>query len=171
MKIVVYGTPAPQGSKKFLGTFQGRDGRTHARMGESSKKVPVWREAVKTAALTVRNGAPALDGPLLGSIIFTVARPKKPRFQHPATMPDLSKLLRCTEDALTDAGAIADDARIVRYRDLAKVFVGDPEALDAPGCVIVIEQMTLVLPASNTKRKQPAKSQPQLFPISTPEPF
>ena len=53
--------------------------------------------------------------------------------------PDLSKLARSTEDALSDAGLIADDARIVEYERLAKVFPGeDPDALEAPGVLIVV---------------------------------
>jgi hypothetical protein len=55
-------------------------------------------------------------------------------------MPDLSKLARATEDALVDAGLLRDDARIVEYLRLAKVFPNeDPEALDAPGVRIAIE--------------------------------
>ena len=53
--------------------------------------------------------------------------------------PDLSKLLRSTEDALTDAGLWADDARVVEYERLAKVYPGeDPEALPVPGVRIEI---------------------------------
>ena len=168
MRIVVYGRPAPQGSKKPMGGYTSKiTGKWTPRMVEQSAYVAPWREAVKDAALRVRAASgsllPALDGPLLGSIVFTIERPKKPRFPHPATAPDLSKLLRSTEDALKDAGAISDDSRIVRYRDLAKVFVGDPEALDAPGCVIEIEAMELT-PAVKSRAKA-AIAQPQLFPL------
>ena len=45
---------------------------------------------------------------------------------RPASAPDLSKLLRSTEDALTQAGAWKDDARVVEYKALTKHFVGDP---------------------------------------------
>jgi crossover junction endodeoxyribonuclease RusA len=43
------------------------------------------------------------------------SRPKRTRSAGQAwhtTRPDLSKLIRSTEDALTDAGLIHDDARI-----------------------------------------------------------
>lgn len=141
-RIVVYGSPAPQGSKSFKGTFVGKDGRTHGILAESSKKVKPWREDVKAAALLVRNGRPPLDGPLKVRMVFTLPKPAsspKTRRTYPMRMPDLSKLARSTEDALTDAGIFVDDARIVEYSRLAKVFAGeDPDALEACGAVIEI---------------------------------
>lgn len=137
IKIVVYGSPAPQGSKKFVGMAGGR-----GVMIESSKRVKPWREDVKAAALLVRNGQPPLDGPLSVRMIFTVPKPAsapKRRRLLPMRKPDVSKLARSTEDALTDAGIFVDDARIVEYSRLAKVFPGeDPEALEACGAVIEI---------------------------------
>jgi crossover junction endodeoxyribonuclease RusA len=45
---------------------------------------------------------------------FYFRRPKKHKFsKHPATYPDLSKIIRSTEDALTDAGVWQDDALVV----------------------------------------------------------
>lgn len=142
MRIVVFGAPAPQGSKKFVGVAK-NTGR--GIMVESSKKVKPWRQDVKAAAISVRNGEAPLDGPLSARMVFTLPKPKsapKTRRTWPDRKPDVSKLARSTEDALTDAGFIADDARIVEYKRLAKVFPGeDAEALEAPGAVIVIERM------------------------------
>jgi Holliday junction resolvase RusA-like endonuclease len=46
------------------------------------------------------------------------------------------------EDALTAAGVWVDDARVVEYTRLAKVFCNeDPEALDRPGVVIHIGEL------------------------------
>jgi Holliday junction resolvase RusA-like endonuclease len=136
MKIVVYGQPAPQGSKRFVGLRGGK-----GVMIESSKAVKPWREAVKHAALDVRADAP-IDEAVVVRMVFTVAKPKsapKKRITYPGTKPDLSKLVRATEDALTDAGVWKDDARVVEYERVAKVYPGeDPEALDTPGAVIVI---------------------------------
>jgi Holliday junction resolvase RusA-like endonuclease len=130
--IVVHGVPAPQGSKRHVG-----DGV----MIESSKKVKPWRQDVKDAALTAAAALPnwaPLDGPLTASIVFTVreqptSRPtwwaaglpwSKSLRWRPASTPDLSKLLRSTEDALT--GVIwRDDARVVEYSRLAKYYAGD----------------------------------------------
>jgi Holliday junction resolvase RusA-like endonuclease len=134
--LVVYGRAAPQGSKKFVG--KSTAGR--AIMVESSTHVAPWRELVHAAAVTARGGRPPLDGPLLVRMVFTMARPKSAKAgARPATTPDLSKLARSTEDALTNAGVWTDDARVVEYERLAKVYPGsDPEALEAPGVRIVV---------------------------------
>jgi crossover junction endodeoxyribonuclease RusA len=116
-------------------------------MIESSKNVEPWREAVKYAALmTLPTGWVRLDGPLQAQMVFTLHKPvsaPKRRRTWPDRYPDLSKLIRSTEDALTDAGAWADDARVVRYVDTGKVFPGeDPDALPVPGAVIRVWQVT-----------------------------
>ncbi len=139
--ITAYGQPAPQGSKRHVG---------NGVMIESSKHVKPWREAVKTAALDARLiedwpakiFIPTIDGPVSVRMVFTVRKPAsapKRRRTWPDRMPDLSKLIRSTEDALTDAGIWRDDARVVAYSRAAKVFPGeDPEALDSPGVRITI---------------------------------
>jgi Holliday junction resolvase RusA-like endonuclease len=137
--IQVVGLPAPQGSKRAVGT----DRKGRAILVESCTRVKGWRKQVYLSALLTNRGArPKHDGPLIASIVFTMPRPKKPpqlNRHSPCTKPDLSKLLRSTEDALTDAGMIADDARIVEFTRLAKVYAGsDPEALETPGAVIRI---------------------------------
>ena len=48
IEIVVYGQPAPQGSKRLVGKV----------MLESSKKVQPWRQDVKQAVLSQYNGLP-----------------------------------------------------------------------------------------------------------------
>lgn len=142
MVIVVYGMPGPQGSKSFKGISK-ETGR--GVMVESSAKVRPWRQDVKGVAERVRADAPPMDGPLVGRMVFTMPKPKSaPKRQRPSTKPDVSKLIRSTEDALTDAGVIADDARIVEYTRVAKVFPNeDPEALDAPGARIEIYPLEL----------------------------
>lgn len=105
LQFTVHGIPAPQGSKRHIG-----DGV----MIESSAKVKPWREAVKWAA---REAMPAgwakLDGPLVLSVVFYLPRPKAAKSAVMChKMPDLSKLIRSTEDAITDAGVWADDARV-----------------------------------------------------------
>lgn len=143
MRIVVYGTPAPQGSKKFVGLSKSG----HGVMIESSKKVKPWRQDVKAAALEARAGAAPLDGPLIVRMVFTLPKPAsapKRRRIWPMRKPDVSKLARSTEDALTEAGIWSDDARVVEYERLAKVFPGeDSEALDSCGCVIEIRRADL----------------------------
>lgn len=147
--IVVRGTPAPQGSKKYMGiTKAGR-----AILTESSKKVKPWRMDVKAAAEAwieqqARSGKPhdPIDGPVIVSMVFTLKKPAsapKTRRTYPMRTPDLSKLIRSTEDALTDAGIWTDDARVILYSGAAKVFPFEhEEALDSPGCVIRISDIT-----------------------------
>lgn len=148
----VYGAPAPQGSKKFVGIAKST-GR--GILVESSKKVKPWRQDVKAAAiahiadhwaLNPIGVGPVfpLDGALSVRMIFTLPKPAsapKRKRLYAMRKPDLSKLARSTEDALTDSGLIADDARICEYQRLAKVFPHeDPEALSSPGCVIEIRR-------------------------------
>jgi Holliday junction resolvase RusA-like endonuclease len=130
--ITVIGMPGPQGSKSFRGFTK----RGHAYMPESSAKVKPWREAVVWAA---RDSGLKVDGAVMLTIVFTLPKPKsapKRRRTYPDRKPDLSKLVRSTEDALKDAGVIEDDARIVHLA-ASKVFPNEhPDALDVPGAVI-----------------------------------
>ncbi|MDT0381384.1 RusA family crossover junction endodeoxyribonuclease [Streptomyces sp. DSM 42041] len=148
LTVVVRGhRPAPQGSKRHVG---------RGRMVEQSKRVAPWRAAVKVAAeratrtahVMQYGGAPAgqvapLDGPLSVEVVFTVRKPAsapKRRITWPTTRDsgDLDKLLRSTFDALTDAGAIADDSRVVEVT-ARKVHPGEGlDALAEPGAVIRI---------------------------------
>ena len=147
VKIVVYGEPAPQGSKKFVGFTKPKPGeaRGHAIMKESSDKVAPWREDVNRAGRAVMDGRAPIDGPIIARMVFTVRKPAsapKTRRTYPCVKPDLSKLLRSTEDALKTAGVIADDSRIVEYSRAAKVFpLEDPEALEALGVRIEIRRL------------------------------
>lgn len=139
LEIIVYGIPAPQGSKRFVG--HAKNGR--GLMVESSAAVKPWREAVKFAAVD-KPQAHALFGmklPLECEMIFTLPKPKsapKKRRTWPATRPDLSKLIRSTEDALTDAGVWDDDARVISVRARKCYPKEGTDALDRPGAVIRI---------------------------------
>lgn len=139
LRLVVYGTPGPQGSKSFKGMSKAG----HAIMVESSSKVKTWRDDVKAVALEIRrtDSAEPLTGPLSVRMTFTLRKPlsapKRTR-TWPAKYPDLSKLVRATEDALTAAGIWRDDAQVVELVT-AKRYPGEGVgALDAPGAVIEI---------------------------------
>lgn len=149
--LTVYGRPAPQGSKRHVGKGV---------MVESSPHVKPWREAVRSSAVDElehwraarlrdidlgRDRATPLGGwPVAVRMIFTLAVPASAKpGSRPAVMPDVSKLVRSTEDALVDAGVLADDKLIVEYDRVAKVYPNwDPEALDRPGAVIKIRRLT-----------------------------
>ncbi len=141
MIIIVHGDPAPQGSKKFVGMAGGR-----GLMVESSKRVKPWRQDVVAAAKEAMTGLAMFDGALVVKMVFTLPKPTsapKRRRTWPNKKPDVSKLARSTEDALVTAGALQDDARIVEYSRLAKVFPGeDPDALASPGVLIEIHHLT-----------------------------
>jgi Holliday junction resolvase RusA-like endonuclease len=126
--IVVAGAPAPQGSKKAI--INRHTGKVA--LIESSKAVKPWREAVRSEAAAVMRtlALEPLDGPVWAEMAFYFRRPRSHyrtgRYSHllrpdapiaPITPPDLSKLRRATEDALTDAGVWADDARVVGICD------------------------------------------------------
>ncbi len=136
VEIRVIGLPAPQGSKRLIGHTKAGRGI----LVESSAKVKPWREAVKYAAWDATRER--LAGPVDVEMIFTLPKPRsapKTRRTWPDRKPDLSKLVRSTEDALTDAGVWEDDARVVRCV-AAKVFPREhPDALVVPGAVIRIK--------------------------------
>lgn len=144
LEFTVHHRPAPQGSKRHVGG---------GRLLEQSKRVGPWRLAVHTAARAALlvgpksvwpgdlEHRPPLDGPLSIEVVFTVRKPAsapKRRISWPTTRDsgDIDKLLRSTFDALTTAGAIADDSRIVEV-SARKVFPGEGlDALETPGAVI-----------------------------------
>lgn len=131
-RIVVAGTPAPQGSKS---AYQ------HPRTGkivlvESSAGVKPWRAAVVAACRRAR--VPRLAGPVAVAITFYLPRPaghygtgrnagrlRPSAPAYPAVKPDVDKLERATLDGLTTGKAYEDDARVVdlssrkRYADPA----------------------------------------------------
>lgn len=111
LRFEAIGLPGAQGSKRHVG---------RGVMVESSKKVGPWREAVANAARAAHCGHPPLDGPLSMEVVFRLpatsswkAADRTRGWRWKDRTPDLDKLLRSTGDALTQAGVIADDARIV----------------------------------------------------------
>lgn len=152
MTITVFGQPAPQGSKRYVG--QSKTGR--GIMIESSKAVKPWRQDVRAAALDAmadRIQLPEIEqralyfdpsGALSVHMIFTLPKPKSAAKRYrtwPNKKPDLSKLVRSTEDALTEAGIWEDDARIVHCVS-SKCYPGEGvDSLNSPGAVIHIRQV------------------------------
>lgn len=126
LSFTVQDKPGPQGSKRPYG-----NGRV-----ESSESVRTWRDAVRLAAIAARttlcdgetSATPFPHGVPVGlQIIFWHRRPKahyrggqhatelKPTAPtYVTSKPDVSKLVRSTEDAITAAGVWHDDAQIVR---------------------------------------------------------
>ena len=98
----VDGTPIPQGSKSVS-----RAGRLY----EANKGHKAWRQKVEAAARAedIQFG----DKPVQVHLEFFFTTPKKPKFRLPAVKPDIDKLARSINDALSKSGMIHDDARIV----------------------------------------------------------
>jgi crossover junction endodeoxyribonuclease RusA len=77
---------------------------------------------------------------------FTLARPKSAkRGALPTKKPDVSKLVRSTEDALTDVGLWEDDARVVHEISGKRYPNEGSNAMPVPGCVIRVRQISSVV--------------------------
>jgi crossover junction endodeoxyribonuclease RusA len=156
-QVRVFGKPSPQGSKNAKPIYRkGKGGRReftgHVAQPESCETLTDWRNKVYLAAVDVVKAAGQAGdspypfaGPVRVRMAFTVKKPAaapKRRRTWPAKQPDLSKLARAVEDSLTDAGVWVDDALVVEYARLAKVYPGeDPEALEVPGVLITVSEV------------------------------
>ena len=134
IEFFVPGIPAPGGSKR---------GFNHSKTGrvivlEDCKRSGPWRDRVAFYAREAYSGE-LLDGPLEVRITFALVRPKghfrtgknshivrdsAPRY--PTTKPDVLKLARSTEDALTGVLWV-DDARTVDMT-IRKIYDARPGA-------------------------------------------
>lgn len=131
MLIEVYGTPAPQGSKKPI-VVAGK-----ARMVEDSKATVPWRQCVTHDALRAKREHESRAAGLafmpfheavLVKVTFWMPRPKsypKTLDVIPVTKPDIDKLQRSTFDGLTAAGIWTDDS-LVAVVDPRKRYVVGP---------------------------------------------
>lgn len=157
VQLTVYGHPAPQGSKKYLGrTATGR-----GIIKETSDNTAPWRADVKAACETFMRSHPEVipfSCAVSVSMVFTFIRPRsitRKKRPFPSVYPDLCKLARATEDAISASGLWDDDALVVEYTRLAKVYAGeDRDALLRPGCFIGINEKpveAIEMPASLTR--------------------
>lgn len=133
-EVVVFGRPQPAGSKRAF--VNRRSGRAH--VVDAAKGSQPWKQEVAGAALRACGGVPMLlDGPLILDVKFFLRRPqghyRTGRNAHllrdaapgyPLGRPDVTKLLRAVEDALTTV-VWRDDAQVV-YQ-LASKHYGTPE--------------------------------------------
>lgn len=128
----VPGTPAPQGSKRYLGAAK-PGGRMRA--VESSKNLPVWRADVR-AAFKDRGVTPGMMAfapyqPVMVKIVFVMPRPVATPKTRPTPAavkkPDIDKLERAVLDALTSAGLWGDDAQVVTVHKHKRIAeLGEP---------------------------------------------
>ena len=140
----VPGIPAPGGSKRFVG-FGKKTGRAIL-IDDAGERNKNWRTSVAQCGNQARGTEPMFEGPLQVRMVFCMPRPKghfgakglKPSAPiAPTTKPDVLKLARSTEDALTGIVWL-DDAQTV-ILNLEKSFVSSGEA---SGCDITINALT-----------------------------
>lgn len=136
IEIKVYGVPVSQGNHRVS-----KSGHIY----ETTKNHKPWREAVTWTAVEARTRlglpVPAISGPVSVEMIFTMVKPKgapKRRVTYPDKKPDGGKLQRSVEDALTAAGIIEDDGRIIAWAGRKVYPMEGVDALDVPGAVIRI---------------------------------
>lgn len=125
LKFFVAGTPAPMGSKKGFVVKDKRTGKQRAIITDDNKpQRRRWANAVSSKASEVMNGGKLIDGPVRVVITYLFSRPKShygtgrnagtlknsaPTYHSQS--PDLDKLIRCTNDALTKI-VFGDDRQI-----------------------------------------------------------
>lgn len=121
LTATIPGDPQSQGSKRVVPTAAGY------RPIESNRRLAPWRvDAITHLQVAMPPGWQPLDGPVSVTVEFVFARPSSHygtgrnagRLKPSApvwktTAPDLDKLERALFDALTQSGAVRDDARIV----------------------------------------------------------
>lgn len=129
----IYKGSRKKGNRQFTGKVN--------LLEQTRKTLDPWRAAVTLQARQQYTRPVPLDVPLSVGMVFMIKRPKSVRRPHPCVTPDLSKLVRAVEDALTDAGVWRDDALVVRYHELAKVYAA---AGDQPGVLISIRPLAAV---------------------------
>lgn len=124
INFFVPGIPRPGGSKRAF--F--RPGMKYPAITDDCAGNRDWKATVKDFATRAHSGPP-LEGPLRLCIVFRVLRPKghfgakglRPSAPiYPTVKPDVTKLLRSTEDACT--GVLwRDDAQVVE-QTASKVY-------------------------------------------------
>jgi len=132
LDVWVPGRPAPQGSKRNLG---------NRKMVESSEGVAPWRVDVRAGVLAAMqaqgHGGFTRRTPVWVGLEFVLPRPAAtPKRRTPPAVkrPDLDKLARAVLDALTSAGAVADDSQVVDLHPVKRLAELD----ETPGCRITV---------------------------------
>ena len=133
VSFTALGVAAPQGSKKLNPIFRGKKVSADrqfvgTRVGDDNPRTAPWRQDVAAIAKQAMAGAPLILGPVRLAVVFEFPRLKghyrtgkrahelRPHAPNDvSTKPDLSKLVRAIEDAMT--GAVwRDDAQVAELR-------------------------------------------------------
>lgn len=125
--FTVFGTdPAPQGSKKYVGTRRTAAGNNIPMIVESSPKLPAWRKAVSDAVIQGMKASGNLekfDGAVKVEAVFYLTRRPTVKRALPTVPPDVDKLTRSLLDGITakGQGVWRDDSQVVRL-EVSKVY-------------------------------------------------
>jgi len=126
--FAVFGTAAPQGSKRLLGRV----------MVESSRRVHPWRSDVRSTAIQNKPALWSMAGPMRLDLVFWFPRPAShygtksgisylkadaPPEPISARVGDIDKLSRAILDALTDV-AYLDDRQVVELEARKAYLLG-----------------------------------------------
>jgi Holliday junction resolvase RusA-like endonuclease len=130
--FTVFGVdPAPQGSKKYVGTRRTAAGNNIPMIVESSPKLPAWRKAVSDAVIAGMKASGNLEkfeGAVKVEAVFYLTRRPSVKRSLPIVPPDVDKLGRSLLDGITARsksgeilGVWKDDSQVVRL-DISKVY-------------------------------------------------
>lgn len=152
-ELWISGHPAPGGSKRAIplyvkGKLYLKNGRPIINMvDDAGERNKVWKQSVNLQAFS-KFRQPAWEGPLMVEFHFTMPRPRSHYFtglrsdllRPDAPMlhthkPDLTKLIRSTEDALTGRLWV-DDSQICYFGECSKNY-----GL-YPGCRVLMKKVT-----------------------------
>lgn len=121
--FTVFGTdPAPQGSKKYVGSRKSAAGNLIPMIVESSPKLPAWRRAVSNAVVEAMEASGDLnkfDEAVKVEAVFYLTRPKTVSRAYPSKPPDVDKLARGLLDGMLPCWT--DDSLVVRL-EVSKVY-------------------------------------------------
>jgi len=96
--FTVFGVdPAPQGSKKYVGTRRTAAGANIPLIVEASPKLPAWRKAVSDAVIQGMQESGDLskfEGAVKVEAIFYLTRKPSVKRELPTVPPDVDKLAR-----------------------------------------------------------------------------
>ena len=124
--FTVFGVdPAPQGSKKYVGTRRTAAGANIPMIVEASPKLPAWRKAVNDAVVQAMHESGDLgkfEGAVKVEAVFYLTRKPSVKRDLPTVPPDLDKLSRGLLDGMK--AVWTDDALVVRLEVSKKYAVG-----------------------------------------------
>lgn len=114
ISFFVPGKSITEGSTRYLGVRGGKPIITH-----DNPELSAWRQKVAQVAVLYARQAGwelPLDEPVVVRVAFTLAPPKRQRWDKPAVKPDLDKLQRAIGDALGAKGSVLrEDSRICEW--------------------------------------------------------